>query len=128
MKRNMACIVMLFSVVLISYSIKAYAEEPKPVKGSEFIKSYEGKNIKELIALLGKPNEVKEKRDKYAKPGFEVMVHIWSWDDINKLPVKIISDSKEGTTPHFVDFIKVFTEGGEITVMKLAAKNKFLIP
>ena len=128
MKRNIAYILILFSIVLISYSLKAYAEDTKPINGAEFIKSYEGKNIKELVALLGKPNEVKEKKDKYAKPGSEVMVHIWNWDDINKLPVKIISDSKEGTTPYYIDFIKVFTEGGEITVMKLAPKNKFLIP
>jgi hypothetical protein len=34
MKRNMACILMLFSIVLINYSLKAYAEDTKPIYGS----------------------------------------------------------------------------------------------
>ncbi|MDH3384282.1 MAG: hypothetical protein OEM42_09505 [Deltaproteobacteria bacterium] len=128
MKRNMACILMVVSITLISYSLKAYAEDSKPIKGSEFIKSYEGKNIKELIEFLGKPNEVKEQPAKHAKPGFEKKVYIWDWNDINKLPVKIIHDLKEGTTPYYVDFIKAITEGGEITQINLKHQNNFLIP
>ena len=53
MRRNMACILMMVSLALIGYSLKAYAEDTKPISGSEFIKSYEGKNIKGLIEFLG---------------------------------------------------------------------------
>ncbi|MDH3383871.1 MAG: hypothetical protein OEM42_07415 [Deltaproteobacteria bacterium] len=128
MRRNMACILMMVSLALIGYSLKAYAEDTKPISGSEFIKSYEGKNIKGLIEFLGKPNDSKEKLDQKAKPGFEVMLYVWEWYDINKLPVKIIHDLKEGTTPYYVDYIKAKTEGGEITNIYLKARNKFAIP
>ncbi|MGA7104380.1 MAG: hypothetical protein WBX49_03465 [Candidatus Deferrimicrobiaceae bacterium] len=128
MRRNLAYILMLFSVVLIAYSLKAYAEDTKPIKGSEFIKSYEDKNIKDLIEFLGKPNDVIEKRDQKPRPGSEVMLYIWAWNDINKLPVKIIHDLKEGTTPYYVDYIKAKTEGEDITKIYLGAKNKFVIP
>lgn len=128
MKRNIACILMLFSVVLISYSLKAYAEDAKPIKGSEFIKSYEGKNIEKLIESLGKPNEVIEKHAKESRPGSKELVYVWEWNDINKLPVKIINDLKEGTTPYYVDYIKAKTEGGEISFINLKNRNKFAIP
>ena len=128
MKRTMACILMLGFIVLLSYSLNAYAEETKPISGSELSKSYVGKNIKELIDLLGKPNEVKEKREKYARPGSEVIIYIWDWNEIDKLPVKIIHDLQEGTTPYYVDFIKAKAEGGEITVLNLKAQNKFAVP
>jgi hypothetical protein len=76
MKRNLAYILMLLSIVLINYSLKAYAEDTKPIIGSEFSKSYKGANIKDLIKLLGKPNDVKERRDlnKYARPGHEITI------------------------------------------------------
>ena len=127
MKRNMACILMLFSIVLINYSLKAYAEDTKPIYGSQFIKSYEGKDIKELIEFLGKPYGDKEKIYQ-SKPGFKVIIYIWKWFEIDQLPVKIIHDRKEGTTQYYVDYIKVRTEGGEITAIKLKHRNKFLIP
>jgi len=128
MKRNLSWILVLFSVVLIGYSLKAYAEDAKPLKGSEFIKSYEGKNIKELIAFLGKPNEQKEKKDKRNLTGPKTMIYIWDWNDINKLPVKIVHVPKEGTTPFYVDNIRAKTEGDEITNIYLKAQNKFAVP
>jgi len=128
MKRNLACILMLFSIVLINYSLKAYAEDAKPIKGSEFTKSYEGKNIKELIEFLGKPNEVNKKHAKEARPGSEELVYIWEWNDINKLPVKIIHDLKEETTPYYADYIKAKTVGDEITQINLKHRNKYVIP
>jgi len=128
MKRTMAWILMVISITLISYSLKAYAEDTKPIKGSEFIKSYEGKNIKELIEFLGKPNEVIEKHAKESRPGFKELVYVWEWNDINKLPVKIIHDLKEGTTSYYADYIKATTEGDEIRKIFLKHRNKYVIP
>ena len=130
MKKTLAYILMLFSIVLINYSLKAYAEDTKPIIGSEFSKSYKGANIKDLIKLLGKPNDVKERRDlnKYARPGHEITIYTWNWNDIDKLPVKIISDRKEGTPPYYIDHIRVKTEGEEITGINLESNHHFLIP
>lgn len=128
MKRNISGILMLVSIVLIGWLVTANAEDAKPIKGSEFIKSYEGKNIKDLVQLLGKPHEESEKHAKESRPGFKEMVYVWSWNDINKLPVKMMHDLKEGTTPYYVDYIKVKTEGDVITEIILKHRNKLLIP
>ena len=127
MKKNLAYILMLFSIVLINYSLKAYAEDTKPITGPEFSQSYKGTNIKELTKLLGKPNDVKERRDlnKYARPGHEITIYTWNWNDIDKLPVKII---KEGTPPYYIDFIRVKTEGEEISGITLESNHHFPIP
>jgi hypothetical protein len=128
MKKNMACILMLLSVVLICYSLNAYSEEAKTLKGSEFIKSYEGKNIKELIGFLGKSNEIIEKHAKESRPGSKELVYVWEWNDINKLPVKIIHDLKEGTTAYYADYIKAFTVGDEITKINMKHRNNYVVP
>lgn len=128
MKRSIAYILMVVSIAAIHYSLKTYADDQKPIKGSEFIKSYVGKDIKDLIGVLGKPNEAKQILMKEARPGSEEMIYTWEWNEIDKLPVKLIHDLKEGTNPYYVDFIRSKTVGGEITAIYLKHRNKFVIP
>ncbi|HZD55031.1 MAG TPA: hypothetical protein VE080_02130 [Candidatus Aquicultoraceae bacterium] len=128
MKRKAAWVLTMISFLVMGSSLPSSAEEAKPLTASEFAQSHGGKNIQELLEVLGKPKEVKEKRDKYAKPGFEPRIYIWHWDDVSKLPVKIVEDHKEGSTPYYVDTIKVRTEGGDIARIHLESKNHFTVP
>lgn len=128
MKKKMVCVLLVASFAFLQISIRAHSEETKTLSGEELVQSYAGKTIDEMITLLGNPTEVKEKQGKETRRESPVEIYIWKWSEIDKIPTRIVHDLKKGTTPYYVDFVKVKTEEGKITEIHLKANNRFVVP
>lgn len=123
-----------FKIIGISYSsyfpIEATPKNSQPVlqtgntsikvsvvSEKDFIADYKNRKLSELISSLGEPTE--------AKKSMSGMTYIWDYDDVNKIPIKIINSRQNNRDrEHYCDTIKAIARGREGKISNLSCDDK----